>query len=142
MSGLSSLAARWSLVACLAMLTACASHDRPPAPVGVYHIAFEESSFSIDGPGQRTIYAVADAVQANSGASVTIVGRADAAGSPAYNMELAKKRALAVHDALIATRQIAPDQIETSWTSEKLSAAGAAGTIPAPGSRVVDVFVH
>jgi len=109
--------------------------------IGVYHIAFDASSFTIDGVGQRTIYAVADAVKANSAASITIVGRADAAGSTDYNRQLSKKRALAVHDALIATGQIVSDQIETSWTSEKLGVSGAASTTPAPGRRVVDIFV-
>jgi len=142
MSRISDLAIRWSAIASIAILAACASHNRQPMQIGAYHIAFEADSFGIDGTGQRTIYAVADDVKAHGGASVTIVGRADAAGSAAYNMQLSKKRALAVHDALVATGQIAPDQIETSWTSEKLGVGGTASTIPAPGSRVVDIFVH
>ena len=138
----SSSLARWGVIASIAIVAACASHNRQPMQIGIYHIAFDADSFSIDGAGQRTIYAVADAVKANSAASVSIVGRADAAGSPAYNIQLSKMRALAVHDALIATGQILPDQIETSWTSEKLGVAGPASTIPAPGRRVVDTFVH
>src|ERR1051326_8626666 len=110
-------------------------------PINVYHVSFSNDSFAIDGVGQRTIYAVADAVNSNKSASVTIVGSADAAGSPAYNMQLSKQRAIAVHDALIKTGQVAPDQIETSWTSERFAVAGT-GTLPPRGSRVVDIFVH
>lgn len=142
MSRIPRLVTRWSAIASIAILAACASHNPPPVQPGVYHVAFDTDSSSIDGPGQRTIYAVADAVKANGAASVTIVGRADAAGTPAYNAQLAKKRALAVHDALVGTGQIAPDRIETSWTSEKLDAGGTAGAAPPPGSRVVDIFVH
>ena len=142
MSQISRSLARWGAIAGIAVLAACAGQSRQPMQIGAYHIAFDTSSFSIDGVGQRTIYAVADAVKTNSAVSITIVGRVDAAGSPAYNMQLSKKRAIAVHDALIATGQVRPDQIETSWTSEKLAVAGAASAIPAPGSRVVDIFVQ
>jgi outer membrane protein OmpA-like peptidoglycan-associated protein len=142
MSRFSRSLARWSVIASLAILAACTSHNPPPVQPGVYHVDFDTDSSSIDGVGQRTIYAVADAVKANSASSVTIVGRADAAGTPAYNAQLAKKRALAVHDALVATGQVAPDRIETSWTSEKLDAGVTAGATPPPGSRVVDIFVH
>jgi outer membrane protein OmpA-like peptidoglycan-associated protein len=123
-------------MASIAFLAACAPQ------IGVYHISFDSNSFNIDGTGQRTIYAVADAVKASSAASVTIVGWADAAGSPDYNLQLSKKRALAVHDALIATGEIVPDQIGTSWTSERLKVGEAASTTSTPGSRVVDIFVH
>ena len=138
----SSSLARWSAIASVAVLAACAPQNRQPMQIGVYHVAFDTSSFSIDGAGQRTIHEVADAAKTSRVSSITIVGRADATGGPAYNMQLSKKRAIAVHDALIATGQIAPDQIETSWTSERLMAKGAAGTAPAPGSRVADIFVH
>jgi hypothetical protein len=43
---------------------------------------------------------------------------------------------------LIATGKITPDQIETAWTREKLEVAGIANAIPAPGGRVVDIFIH
>ena len=76
-----------------------------------------------------------------SAARVTLVGRTDAAGSPAFNMQLSQKRATAVHDALIATGKIAPDQIETSWAAEKEQAA-AGGAAETPGDRAVDIFIH
>ena len=129
-------------IAGVVALAACAGVNPQPMPISVYHISFSSDSFSIDGAGQRTIYAVADATRSNKTASVTIVGRADPTGSPAYNMQLSKKRAIAVHDALINSGQVAPDQIETAWTSEWLAAAGTAGTNPPRGSRVVDIFVH
>ena len=142
MSFCPSSGARWSAIASLVLLMACATQSPQPMQMGVYHVAFVTGSFSIDAAGQRTIGEVASQIKANSAASITIVGRADATGSPAYNMQLSQKRAIAVHDALIAMGKIAPDQIETAWTSEKSEIAGATGTIPAPGSRVVDIFVH
>jgi outer membrane protein OmpA-like peptidoglycan-associated protein len=141
MSRFSSSGARWGAIAALILLAACAT-ERQPMQIGVYHVAFDTDSFSIDAAGQRTIDQVANAVTGNRAASITIVGRTDAAGSPAYNMQLSQKRAIAVHDALIATGKITPDQIETAWTREKLEVAGLANAIPAPGSRVVDIFIH
>ena len=71
------------------------------------------------------INAVAGTVGGDGTARVTIVGRTDASGSPAFNMQLSQKRAAAVHDALIATGKIKPDQLDTAWTGErKQSAAG------------------
>ena len=133
---------RWSAIAILVLLAACATQNQQPMQMGVYHVAFETGSFSIGAAGQQTINEVADQVKSNSAASITIVGRTDAAGSPAYNMQLSQRRAIAVHDALIATGKIAADQIETAWTSEKLEVAGATSATPAPGSRVVDIFIH
>jgi hypothetical protein len=57
-------------------------------------------------------------------------------------MQLSEKRAIAVHDALIATGKITPDHIETAWTREMLEVAGIANAIPTPGSRVVHIFIH
>ena len=142
MSHFPSSGTRWSAIASLVFLVACATQSPQPTQMGVYHVAFDTGSSSIDAAGQRTINEVANQAKANSAASITIVGRADATGSPAYNMQLSQKRAIAVHDALIAMGKIAPDQIETAWTSEKLEFAGATSTIPSPGSRVVDIFVH
>ena len=124
---------------CFTILAACASPK--PMPIDAYHVDFATDSYSIQPAGQQAINSVAQAVDGKSGAKVTIVGRTDAAGTPAYNMQLSQKRATAVHDALIATGKITPEQIETSWTGEKLQSA-AAGATPPPGDKVVDIYVH
>ena len=131
---------RWAAVACFAVLAACAS-QKPAPPPEAYHVAFATDSYAIDAAGQQVIDNVANAAASQSAARVTIVGRTDAAGSPAFNMQLSQKRATAVHDALIATGKIAPDKIETSWAAEKEQPA-AGGAAEAPGDRVVDIFIH
>ena len=103
------------------ILAACTSPK--PMPIDAYHVDFDTDSYSIQPAGQQAIASVAQRVAGNGDAKVTIVGRTDAAGTPAYNMQLSQKRAAAVHDALIATGKIAPDRIETSWTGEQQSAA-------------------
>jgi outer membrane protein OmpA-like peptidoglycan-associated protein len=131
---------RWAAVACFAVLAACAS-PKPAPPPEAYHVAFATDSYTIDAAGQQVIDNVANAAASQSAARITLVGRTDAAGSPAFNMQLSQKRATAVHDALIATGKIAPDKIETSWAAEKKQPA-ASGAAEAPGDRAVDIFIH
>ena len=131
---------RWAAVACFAVLAACTSQKAAPPPEAP-HVAFATDSYAIDAAGQQVINNVANAVAGQSAARVTLVGRTDAAGSPAFNMQLSQKRATAVHDALIATGKIAPDKIETSWAAEKEQAA-AGGAAETPGDRAVDIFIH
>ena len=130
---------RWAAVACVGVLAACATEK--PMPIDAYHVAFATDSYAINPAGHQVIDNVASAVASQGAAGVTIVGRTDAAGSPAVNMQLSQKRATAVHDALIATGKIAPDKIETSWAGEKQQGA-AGGAAEPPGDRVVDIFIH
>lgn len=129
---------RLAALVCFTILAACASPK--PMPIDAYHVEFATDSYSIQPAGQQAIDSVAQAVDGKSDAKVTIVGRTDAAGTPAYNMQLSQKRAAAVHDALIASGKITPEQIETSWTGEKLQTA--AGATPPPGDKVVDIYLH
>ena len=121
------------------ILAACASPK--PMPIDAYHVEFATDSYSVQPAGQQAIDSVAQRVAGRADAKVTIVGRTDAAGTPAYNMQLSQKRAAAVHDALVATGKVTPEQIETSWTGEKQQTA-AAGATPPPGDKVVDIYVH
>jgi outer membrane protein OmpA-like peptidoglycan-associated protein len=130
---------RWAAVVSFAVLAACATQK--PTPPEAYHVAFATDSYVIDPAGHQVIGNVANTVASQSAARVTIVGRTDAAGSPAFNMQLSQKRATAVHDALIATGKITPDKIETSWAAERQQSA-AGGAAEPPGDRAVDIYIH
>ena len=130
---------RWGVIVGALMLAACTTQTPQPAPFNAYHITFDTDSYAIDPAGQQVIHDVASMMEADK--TITIVGRTDATGSPAYNMKLSQKRAIAVHDALLATGKITPDKIETAWTSEQPENTGTASTA-AVGSRVVDIFLH
>jgi hypothetical protein len=131
---------RRAALACFILISACAGPPKP-MPLDAYHVEFATDSYAIDGAGQRAVESVAQAVAGKSGARVTIVGRTDPTGSPAYNMQLSQKRAAAVHDALVATGEVTPDRIDTSWAAEQPQSA-AAGTAPPPGDKVVDIYLH
>lgn len=124
------------------LLAACAAPTQKPPRFDVYHVTFDTGSYIIGPAGDQVVRDVASMVETDKTASITIVGRTDATGSPAYNMKLSQKRAIAVHDALVATGKIAPDQIETAWTSEQPENAGMESSAASVGSRVVDIFVH
>jgi outer membrane protein OmpA-like peptidoglycan-associated protein len=135
---------RWAAVACVAILAGCTSgNQKPPqqARIDVYHVDFAKDSYAIDPAGQQVINAVAGALGDAAAARVTVVGRTDATGSPAFNMQLSQKRAAAVHDALIATGKIKRDQLETAWTGERPQSA-AGGAVEPRGDRVVDIYIH
>jgi OmpA-OmpF porin, OOP family len=135
---------RWAAIVSFVILAACTTGNQKQtqqARIDVYHVEFAKDSYGIDPSGQQVINAVAGTVGGDGTARVTIVGRTDASGSPAFNMQLSQKRAAAVHDALVATGKIKPDQLDTAWTGErKQSAAGTA--VEAPGDRVVDIYIH
>ncbi len=124
----------------LVCLAACSSGTPAarPAEVGAYHLDFDSGSAALDPNDRRTLSAIGDAAAENPDASITVVGRADASGPAAVNRELARQRAQAVHDALLAKGGIAPQRIQTLWVSEKELRTGR----PAPGAKAVDVYIQ
>ena len=133
---------RWGAILGVLLLAACATQSQQPARFTVYHITFDTDSYVIGPAGEQVVQKVASTIEADKTASITIVGRTDATGRPAYNMKHSQKRAIAVPDALVATGKITPDRIETAWASEQPENAGTQGSAGSVGSRVVDIFIH
>ena len=126
---------------CAGLLPMAACSGTPagrPAEIGAYHLDFDSGSAAIDPNDRPTLTAIGDAAADNPGASITVVGRADASGPAAVNHTLARQRAQAVHDALLAAGNIAPQRIQTLWVSEKELRTGQ----PAPGAKAVDVYIQ
>jgi outer membrane protein OmpA-like peptidoglycan-associated protein len=143
---------RLATVAAVTLLTACGMENRqmvnsspPPratAQASVYQVVFDSGSDSINLAGQRAIEDVSSVVDGNKTALVTIVGRSDATGGADYNMELSKKRAEAVRDALIATGKIDPTHINTAWTGQERQDVGTYNGVSESGNRVVDIYIR
>jgi outer membrane protein OmpA-like peptidoglycan-associated protein len=139
-------------VVIVTLLAACNMGNRPMANSGppprataeasVYQVVFDAGSASINPAGQRTIEDVSSVVEGNKAALVTIVGRSDAAGGADYNMQLSKKRAEAVRDALIASGKIDPTHINTAWTGEERQDVGTYNGVSESGNRVVDIYIR
>jgi K(+)-stimulated pyrophosphate-energized sodium pump len=73
-------------------------------------VHFESGSNAVSAQGKRVIAGYAAALKANPGAKIELSGYADPTGDTARNLELAKQRAMAVQDALVADG-IAADRI-------------------------------
>ena len=102
-------------------------------------IYFEPESAEVTKEGRAVLAAAASQAKPCKVASVDVLGLADAAGAPAANLELSKRRAQSVTAALAAVGLPAGDF--------KVSAAGQAGAVTADGKaqplrRRADVVLH
>lgn len=85
-----------------------------PAPL-MASVRFTINSAIITSEEMVNVYNVAQWMKANPEENVAIVGYADAdTGTSSYNMDLSKKRAQAVRDALVNNYGIDPDRLSIS----------------------------
>ena len=105
--------------------------------MGPATVFFAVGSASVGGDGGKVIADLAAALKANPSASVSVSGFHSAAGNLAQNQELAKNRAFAVRDALVAAG-IAADRV----VLEKPMQTEANVSGEDPRSRRVDVAVR
>ncbi|HET6971184.1 MAG TPA: OmpA family protein [Phenylobacterium sp.] len=102
-------------------------------------IYFEPDGATLTPDGRRVIASAAQSARGCRVVSVAVVGLADAAGEPAANLELSRRRAASVAEALIKAHLPAP--------TYDLTAAGQAGAVTADGSvqpvrRRADITLH
>ncbi len=147
--------------ASLSVLAGCAMMERPsPPPVVAYNppspalaampavavtryrVAFASNSAVIDAEGQMAIDSAAELMRGNGVLIATVIGSSDPVGSDAANMVLSRKRAAAVHNALLRTGKVTEQRIETRWTGERMAAAQPAGAPVDARARSVEIAVH
>jgi photosynthetic reaction center cytochrome c subunit len=105
--------------------------------MGPATVFFAVGSSAVDADGGKVVGDLAAALKANPGAKVSISGFHSAAGNLAQNQELAKNRAFAVRDGLIAAG-IAADRV----VLEKPMQTEANISGEDPRARRVDVAVR
>jgi outer membrane protein OmpA-like peptidoglycan-associated protein len=143
---------RFAVITGMSLLAACSMADRrtvsaaPPPPAtahaSAYQVAFAPGSDAINLAGQRAIGDVSSMVDGNKAALVTIVGRTDATGSADENIQLSKRRAANVRDALLSLGKIDPTHVNTAWTGEERQDVGTNNGVAAEQNRVVDLYIH
>jgi outer membrane protein OmpA-like peptidoglycan-associated protein len=153
--------AKLASVSAFALLMGCAQQSQPPVAVAVpynppgtavlalpatditwYRVMFVTGSSRIDADGQQAINSVADKMQSNPTLTATLVGMTDTVGGDAANMRLSQQRAAAVRNALLATRKVPAQRIETRWTGERQPNEQTMSNTAAPSNRAVDIGVH
>jgi photosynthetic reaction center cytochrome c subunit len=123
-------------VATSAVAPAAVAPTAAAAPAMGATVFFKTGSAAIDGEQGKALQDLAAAMAAQPGATATLSGYHSAAGTLAQNQELAKKRAFAVRDALMAAgvaearlKLEKPQQTEANIAGED------------PSARRVDVTV-
>jgi outer membrane protein OmpA-like peptidoglycan-associated protein len=86
-------------------------------------ILFDPNSADIKPESSGVLKDIADVLQKNPVIRVNIVGHTDSDGSDASNLELSKKRAAAVKQALNKDFGIAEDRMETDGKGESVAIA-------------------
>ena len=92
-----------------------------PAPAPTFdNVYFRFDKAIVDADQQVKIKKVADYLQANPTAKITVVGYADKTGSSVYNMGLSEKRAKAVASQLTTKYNIDSNRIKVDWKGDSV----------------------
>jgi OOP family OmpA-OmpF porin len=80
--------------------------------VAIYGIYFDTDSYTIKDKSEPTLKAIADMLKTNTSLDVFVIGHTDMTGTLEHNMDLSRKRAESVMNALITRYDIEPDRLE------------------------------
>ncbi|HMB65217.1 MAG TPA: OmpA family protein [Eudoraea sp.] len=81
-------------------------------------ILFDSGSANIQPQSMGIIRQISQVLQQESGMSLNIVGHTDSDGDDAFNLDLSKKRADAVKNALVNVYSVSRDRLQTSGKGE------------------------
>lgn len=81
-------------------------------------ILFDSGSANIQPQSMGIIRQISQVLQQDGNIKLKIVGHTDADGNDATNMELSKKRAAAVKDALVKVYKVVPDRLQAEGKGE------------------------
>ena len=87
---------------------------------------------------QQILNQVAGIAKKEQGVHVVLVGKAERAGSDAYNLRLSKRRAETVRSALVQNG-VPAGRIETRWVGEREPPVPTADNVREPRNRVVEI---
>lgn len=83
-----------------------------------YGIYFDVNSDKVKPESYGSLKAIADVLTENAGVKINIVGHTDADGNDLFNLDLSKRRAAAVKNALVTSFGIEAARIETDGKGE------------------------
>lgn len=112
-----------------------------PAPMREYRIYFEFDKSAILPEAQQILQQVAAQTKQDPNLHVELIGKADRAGSDAYNLKLSERRAEAVRRALVQAG-VPADRITARWVGEREPPVPTPQGVREPRNRVVDIDLH
>lgn len=83
-------------------------------------ILFDSGSENLQPQSMGVIRQISQVLQQESGMSLQIVGHTDADGEEAANLELSKRRAAAVKNALVSVYNVSADRLQTDGKGESV----------------------
>jgi OOP family OmpA-OmpF porin len=113
----------------------------PPAMAHGYNVLFNFDESSLSPEGRQIVAAAANAAGSDGIARIEVLGKADLAGTDAYNMALSNRRADVVRDALL-TDGIKSDRIDERWVGEREPPIPTARGVHERRNRVVEILVR
>ena len=112
-----------------------------PPPARGYNVFFDFDKSSLTVEGRQVVDAAAKAAQGGAAVQITLVGKADLAGTDPYNMSLSHRRADTVRNAFLADG-ITSDQIAERWVGEREPPVPTENGVREARNRVVEVGLH
>ncbi len=110
----------------------------PAAPAREYRVYFDFNRAQIDPSAQRILQQVADQVKQDPKTRIVLVGKADRAGTDAYNMTLSQRRAGPVRQILVEGG-VPASNIDTKWVGEREPPVPTPHGVREPRNRVVEI---
>jgi OmpA-OmpF porin, OOP family len=112
----------------------------PPAAQKQFVVYFEFDRYNLTPEGSKVVQDAAAAFRATGSARVAITGYTDAAGTQQYNLGLSKRRADAVHRALVQAG--VPDGvIAEAWRGKENLAVPTPDGVREPRNRRVEIVL-
>ena len=115
--------------------------DAEPAAPQSYTVYFRVDQTALAAESEAGWPAIVGALAARSIPEVRVVGHADRAGSDRHNLELSRRRAEAIRDALVQAG-LDGRLVETAWLGETRPAVPTADGVAVPRNRRAEIRVR
>jgi OOP family OmpA-OmpF porin len=113
----------------------------PPTPQRAYQVYFNFDRADLVPDAQLLVQQIAEQAKQEGTTRIVPVGKADLAGTDAYNMDLSRRRAEAVRDALVKDG-VPSQRIDEQWVGDRQPPVPTPPGEHEPRNRVVDVMLQ
>ena len=112
-----------------------------PIPPIHFMLYFERNSIQLKSESTKVLSSIILSIRRRDSAHISVAGHTDTLGEKAYNLDLSKRRALAVRDLLIR-RGVKKGHIETTFHGEENLLIKTKDNVASPKNRRAEVVVR